>query len=266
MTRFNQSITVVISAYEAQDFIEECLDSIVKQTFDHRKIEVLLGIDGCKKTLNKVKEIKNKYHTISLKVLWFPENSGVYVTTNTLISIAKHDCILTFGADDIMNPEMIATLMVCTDRYNMIKFRMLNFDNADRSKCSVYHNYAEGCRFFSKKVFMLVGGYMPWRHTGDFNGDLKAVDSNADLALCLDVLFHQVEDRDYFSLLNLIFASNHQYVILYTTIHVGDKVSAHLKQRLVADDIQALYPQWKLLEKLQYNNTEKKYFLLYELS
>jgi glycosyltransferase involved in cell wall biosynthesis len=164
MNRLQQGITIVISAYQAQDFIEECLNSILGQ---YQKIEVILGVDGCKDTMRKVMKIQNKYTQLNLKVYWFPINKGVYVTTNTLVTLAKYNNILTFGADDIMNPDMIKKLMAEDQKYNMIKFNMLNFQDSDRSIYHVYKRAAEGCRFFTKQLFMLVGGYVPWRHTGD---------------------------------------------------------------------------------------------------
>lgn len=167
MNRLQQGITVVISAWQAQDFIEECLDSILLQDWNFKQLEVIVGVDGCHKTMRKIIGIRDKYIKLNLKLYWFPDNKGVYITTNTLITLAKYDNIVTFGADDIMNSKMIYSLMEQDCKYNMIKYNMLNFDCTNRDWDYVYRNAAEGSRFFLKKVFMLVGGYMPWRHTGD---------------------------------------------------------------------------------------------------
>jgi glycosyltransferase involved in cell wall biosynthesis len=429
MNRLTQGITVIIAAYRAEEFIEECLDSILKQQWDFRMIEVLVGVDGCEATLNKIMEIKDKYNDIRLKCIWFKENMGCYITSNTLISMAKFNNILTFGADDIMLPHMIKTIMSYSDRYNMIKFKMLNFQHTNPNINHVYRIAAEGCRFFDKRVFMLVGGYVPWRHTGDseyiartkpvtcecyieevlfhrrlhekaltitpktcigseernekkkliydnyergiiqipltinknfkimfdlkeywdkryktggnsgagsygeeakvkadyinnfiknykietiqeygcgdganmalykgykqytgydiaptsielcktnpdinqsncrFTYNQTQINGNADLALCLDVLLHQVEDKDYWQLMDLIFKrGNHQYVLLYSPSKPADSKSAvHVRYRQIIEDVARMYQDYRLQSVLPVNITEEKYFLLYKL-
>ena len=49
-------VSIIISAYKASEFIEECLDSILGQSTSIR-YEVILGVDGCKDTLDKIKSI-----------------------------------------------------------------------------------------------------------------------------------------------------------------------------------------------------------------
>jgi len=104
-------ISIIISAYNAQNFIEECLDSIEAQTFfvGNNNYEILLGIDGCFASLNEVARIKAKYR--NLRVFYMPENMGVYITFNTLLTYSKKKYILFFGADDIMWPDMISKCM-----------------------------------------------------------------------------------------------------------------------------------------------------------
>lgn len=166
MNRLQQGISIVISAWQAEDFIEECLDSILKQKkWDFNRLEVVLGVDGCKATMKKLEEIQGKYTQLNLRVYWFKKNSGVYITTNTLISMAKFSNILTFGADDYMLEHMVFKIMSEDQRYNMVQFGLLNFD--DNTKEIINCKLSEGCRFFTKELFMSVGGYVPWRHTGD---------------------------------------------------------------------------------------------------
>ena len=68
-----KGVSVILTAWNTQDYIEECLDSVYKQSFFKKNdnYEVLLGIDGCEKTLNKVKGIISKYP--GLKVFYFKQ-------------------------------------------------------------------------------------------------------------------------------------------------------------------------------------------------
>ena len=166
MSRLSQGITVVISAWQAQDFITECLDSIAKQDWDFTQLEVLIGVDNCMTTFKKIREIELNYVQLNMKVLWFKQNCGTYIVSNTLVSIAKYNNILRFDADDYMQPFMIKEIMSQDDRFNVIEFGMTNFDN-DTKTIEHHNKLSEGCRFYTKQLFILAGGYMPWRHSAD---------------------------------------------------------------------------------------------------
>ena len=45
----SKGVSICISAWKAQEYIEECLDSIYSQSWfkNHNEWEVLIGIDGC---------------------------------------------------------------------------------------------------------------------------------------------------------------------------------------------------------------------------
>jgi glycosyltransferase involved in cell wall biosynthesis len=141
-------LSIIIGAKEAQNFIEECLDSIQNQTAFCCKnpidYEILLGIDGCVKTLSTVLSINDKYK--KLNVFWMPENKGVYITKNTLLQFVTGTHILTFDADDIMFPNMVENLFKLTPPL-IIKHDGIQFHNSD--------------------IFKITGGFMPWRCAAD---------------------------------------------------------------------------------------------------
>lgn len=429
MNRIGQGISIVITAYKAHNFISECLDSILCQhNIDFSKIEVLVGVDGCKETLNKLKEIKDKYNQIRLKVVYFKNNRGTYITSNTLVTLTRYNNIIRFDSDDIMYPNMINTIMSQNEHYNVIRFNYHDFFDNNINNKRLYKTVGTGVFFITKQLFMLVGGFEDWACSADaelqnrleciqreirlkeplflrrvhndsltmnketgwftekrkeinthiydnvnnatlriempinknykimfdlqsywdnryktggnsgagsygqeaqikadyinevirkysiqtiqeygvgdghnmsmyygykqFNGydiaphsielcktnllvnhakcrftsDITKVDKNADLALNLDVLLHQVEDKDYYDLLNLIFKANHMYILLYTPDREeSPKSAAHVRYRKVQDDVARLYPEHKLIDKKMVNITEEKYFLLYKL-
>ena len=63
----NFDIAIVIPSFNEENYIEECLDSIVNQTHDFSKIEVLV-CDGksIDKTQEKVTAYSNKYNNIKV--------------------------------------------------------------------------------------------------------------------------------------------------------------------------------------------------------
>lgn len=138
-----KKINVIISAYDCVDFIERCLDSVSAQTYKSHKI--LLGIDGCTKTLLKVLEIRNKY--TNLDVYYAENNTGPYQVFNSLIELVPDDeYIQIFGADDIMNPDMLEKM----SRYEVPV---------------VSRN--DGVLFIKKDEIKKVGGFRDWRCAAD---------------------------------------------------------------------------------------------------
>lgn len=129
---------IVIAAYKAEKFIEACLDAACPQGM------VLLGIDGCKETLDKVKKIRHKYK--DLRVFWFPENKGCYLTKNALIEyVPDTGVFITFDADDIMNKGMAKTM-------------------AKHVPCISRH---VGVMCITKEMWNEFGGYRPWQVSAD---------------------------------------------------------------------------------------------------
>ncbi len=163
-----QPISIIVTAFQAKDYIEECLDSIENQTYfnNNDNFEVLVGIDGCQETLNKLIEIRSKYR--NLRIFMMKKNVGTFITTNTLINLMKTDNFLRFDSDDIMLPQMINEIMYFANNYDVIKFSYYNFNNNGFYKLKNDGNpYAAGAIFFKKRVFDIYGGYQPWVCTAE---------------------------------------------------------------------------------------------------
>lgn len=161
-----EGISICLTAWQTQDYIEECLDSIENQTYfsDFNDYEILLGIDGCKQTLEKVKSIQYKYR--NLRVFIMDKNVGTYVTTNTMMSIAKYDWLLRFDSDDLMFSTMVETIMKEKEDADFIRFNMQNFPKENK----LHYNeivQAEGQMCFSKKIFETYGGFQDWKCGAD---------------------------------------------------------------------------------------------------
>lgn len=153
---YKSGVSICITAYKAKDFIKETLDSIAAQTWfkNHDNWEVIVGIDNCHETLAYLKTIMGNYK--NLRVFMMDSNKGTYVTTNTIMSIAKYDGLIRFDADDIMLPNMVETIMKNRGGQGAVRFRMKNFGmNTDVS-------FAMGQIYVKHTVFDEFGGYKPW--------------------------------------------------------------------------------------------------------
>lgn len=164
-----EGISICLTAYETQNYIEDCLNSIENQTYfnDINNFEILLGIDNCKKTLEKVKKIQHKYR--NLKVFMMNKNVGTYVTTNTMMNLAKYKWILRFDTDDIMLPNMIESILLYMYEHPKIDILRPYAINFGKKSGLLYDKH--GCILMKKEIFKKFGGYRPWICAGD--GELQ---------------------------------------------------------------------------------------------
>lgn len=161
--KYLDGISIIITAYEMEKYIKETLDSIAEQTYFKKNDnwEIIIGIDGCNKTLKYVHSIMENYK--NLRVFMMEENKGTYITTNTMMSIAKYDKLLRFDADDIMFSYLVELLINESEFYNYdrIYFKGKNFGKSN----TIF--WAEGQVFMKHWVFDYFGGFMPWRCSAD---------------------------------------------------------------------------------------------------
>lgn len=158
---FDFSISVIIPAYKADPYIEECIKSILNQTFKSN-IEILIGIDGCASTYNKVKELTQKYE---VRAFYNDSSSvGPYIIRNSLISKAKYDRIIFFDADDVMMPNLISEVVKYDNKKSPIRFKYFNFTHGNDPSISKqkHHDVAHGVFLCPKSTLDEIGGFQPW--------------------------------------------------------------------------------------------------------
>jgi len=153
------AMSIIIPAYRAHKFIHQCLGSIVEQSRldGARDYEILLGIDGCEKTLNKVKTIRHAYP--GLRVFWFPQNVGPYVVRNTLAYEAIGDNIIFFDADDMMLSGLVDYCDKALADHPVARFRFYDFDG---EKKRLKSGCASGAFAIRRTTFYALGGFQGW--------------------------------------------------------------------------------------------------------
>jgi len=149
-------ISIIITAYKTPQFINSCLRSIYNQDWlkKNDNWEIIIGVDGCKDTLNTIVKGKNT------RILFFPENHGTYIVRNTLIKESKYNGIISFDSDDLMLPDFVSNTVEKSKEYDYIRYRY-----GDGRKVTF------GTMFIKKKLFDIFGGYQPWVCSAD--RDLK---------------------------------------------------------------------------------------------
>jgi glycosyltransferase involved in cell wall biosynthesis len=102
-----EKVTVIVPFYNVEDYIEECLESLVNQT--HHNLEILC-VDDCSPdgTLN----IVNSYaaRDSRIKVIGHEQNKGLGGARNTGISCASADYICFVDSDDYVSDNFVERL------------------------------------------------------------------------------------------------------------------------------------------------------------
>ena len=96
--------SIIIPAYNTEDFIEECILSVLKQAECGCEYEVIV-IDDCStdSTLEIVKGITSN----NLLILKAEMNSGPGAARNKGIEVASGEWVLFLDSDDILHPEAL---------------------------------------------------------------------------------------------------------------------------------------------------------------
>lgn len=189
--------SIIIPAYDADMFLEECLDSIENQLLFQKNsnYEILLGIDACKKTLEKAKKIKDYYK--NLRVFYFATNNGPYIVKNSLIKESKYSHLLFFDSDDQMKKDMMSKIdKRMKEPVDICRFKYLNYSgDLESSKKKVSGLVAEGVVCHSRKVHEVLGGFESWRCAADT--DFKRRSSNIFKVATINdpLFFRRVHDN-----------------------------------------------------------------------
>jgi len=158
-------ISVIIPVYNTEQYLPECLDSVLAQTFTD--IEIICINDGSTdnslKILQKYAKQDSRINVINQK------NSGVIVARNNAIATAKSEYIFPLDSDDIITPDCLEKLYtaITSGKGDIITSRVMYFGRENHemelSKPTRY-NMALGNRLvnaslFRKSDFDKTGGY-----------------------------------------------------------------------------------------------------------
>ena len=182
--KYESGISVCITAYKAKEFIKETLDSVAAQTWfkTHDNWEVIVGVDGCRETLEYLTGIADNYRNLNIYMM--DSNKGTYVTTNTIMSLARYDGLIRFDSDDLMLPRMVEKIMAIRKRYDVIKFKMRNFGSRDDAYVAC------GQIYMRHTTFDEFGGYKPWVCGAD-SDFFKRVSKFVRVKVMDDILFNR---------------------------------------------------------------------------
>lgn len=153
-----KKVSVIVPAYNAEEYIEECLNSICKQTYEN--IEIVVIDDGSK---DGTASIIRQFADRDLRVCaFFNENHGVSYSRNYGIEKSNGEYVTFVDADDIVSPSFVAQMVCDLEKYDadmaavgMIKSKSFSQERFTDGETIVYENSE-----VLKQLFESYGGFL----------------------------------------------------------------------------------------------------------
>ncbi|MEH0714096.1 glycosyltransferase family 2 protein [Vibrio owensii] len=170
MTHNNPLISVIIPIYNVEEYLAECLESVIRQTYKH--IEVLCVIDGSKDNSQAIAE---KYATSDSRLnVILQENQGLSGARNTGINVAKGDYIFLLDSDDWLVDNALENLIDASLKHSkhIVSGGIISFEHDTKVEAPYKKNRKTGALTLSGTNFFSVE-VMAWNklyHKSVFEG------------------------------------------------------------------------------------------------
>jgi glycosyltransferase involved in cell wall biosynthesis len=104
-------VSVIIPTYQPQDYLWECLDSLVAQTFPKEDFEVVLVLNGCGEPYkSRIEEFVSQRMAGMHVNFIHTETGGVSNARNLALDHAKGDFVTFIDDDDYVSPKYLELL------------------------------------------------------------------------------------------------------------------------------------------------------------
>ncbi len=155
--KFFPDITIVISAFNEEEFIEKTLLSIENCNYPYSKIKILIGSDGSTDETNNI--IHRMIESVPRISLFEFERIGKNRVLNNLLSKVETEFVVLMDADiSIRNDSISNLLKYMSDSQTGCTIASLdtvdafNADNAGSKGGTLYHKYEENLRVLEAVV------------------------------------------------------------------------------------------------------------------
>jgi len=128
------TISLIVPIFGVEHYIEECLDSIINQTYA-KGFECIL-VDDCSKdqSMNIVHDILDCYNgNIQFRIIVHEKNMGLSEARNSGLAAASGDYVMFVDSDDILAPDCIEMLInpLNKKKYDLVIGDYKVFDGED---------------------------------------------------------------------------------------------------------------------------------------
>ena len=101
-------ISVYITNFNYESFIEKSIESAINQTFDKKKFEIIIIDDNSTDESKKI--IKKFINKRNVRIIFNKKNIGLIKTINIAIKAAKGEYIIRLDSDDMLHKNALKEL------------------------------------------------------------------------------------------------------------------------------------------------------------
>lgn len=162
-------ISIIIPTYKPQHYLIDCLDSIVAQTLDASRFEVIIVLNGCDQPYRaQIEEYKNAHKTHNITLL-SADAAGVSYARNEGIKHSAGDYVCFVDDDDWLSHNYLQELLSHADGMDIVVSNVLQIDEKDKhvvphflttcfkNNCQLKHRTMWGMRsFFSTACAKII--------------------------------------------------------------------------------------------------------------
>lgn len=160
-------LSFVIPAYNIEEYIEECVDSLIRLPINNDEYEIIIVNDGSEDgTLSKCLELQNKYNNINLIN---NSNNGVSYSRNCGIDAARGNYICFVDGDDFhVNNGIINILNLCEKedidigRGKYYIYKDNEYIKNNNNDCKFYNTPISGEEFLYNTIKYKENEVVPW--------------------------------------------------------------------------------------------------------
>ena len=199
-------ISVIIPVYNVEKYLEQCLQSIINQSY--KDLEIIIINDGSK---DRCEDIIQKYRSQYFNIIYIKqENRGISEARNQGLKYATGDYIVFIDSDDYIEPSYIS------DMYEIAEQKQCDivicgykefYDTGNSKDIEFLHNLEEDTLYSGKEIaemmlLLKVKGY-PW----------NKLFRNSDIFRKNMIFEKNRKVEDYFPIFKVINESNEIYFI-----------------------------------------------------
>lgn len=166
-------LSVVTSVYNGEPYLEECIDSVLNQTF--KDFEYIILNNG---STDHTPEILNRYTDPRIRIV-HQENLGISRSLNKGVSLCRANLIARLDADDYVHPHWLEKqyefmdhnqdVVLCSSRFEELfngkffpqSFSFIEKDYEIRKSLCFMNPIPHSFSVIRKSSFIKTGGYDP---------------------------------------------------------------------------------------------------------
>lgn len=179
--KYNFEVSVIVAVYGVENYLDECLSSLVKQTI--KNYEIIVVDDGSLDNSGKIADEWAKKYPDKIRVI-HKTNGGCASARQKGLEEAQGEYVAFVDGDDWVEPQMYEDL-----------FRAAALRNADISQCGFYEFYPDQPRVFHPTA---------WGADGH-NGQEGLVYQPQELLLLMPSIWRRIYKKKFLDKYKIVF-------------------------------------------------------------